>query len=108
MSENRREYFRINYPLDEQPSLFVGVARYRVRECSERGLSFMSRGGEGFTEGGEIAGIMEFASGQRAEVAGRIVRVFDDVVAVELSQRNVPFGIILSEQRRLHAQGRLA
>jgi len=107
VSDNRREYYRINYPLDEQPLLFVGTARYRVRDCSERGLSFMSKGTEGFAPGAELAGTMEFATGERAEVAGHVVRVFDDVVAVELSRRHLSFGIILAEQRRLHSQRRL-
>jgi len=106
MSDNRRAYYRIRYPLDEQPFLFVGATRYRVRECSERGLSFMSRARDRFEEGAELAGTIEFASGERAEVAGRVTRVIDDMVAVELSRRAVPLALILGEQRRLHSQRR--
>ena len=106
MSDNRREYYRILYPLDEQPFLFVGATRYRVRECSERGLSFMSRARDAFGEGEEIAGTMEFATGERIDVAGRITRVLDEMIAVELSRRAVPLALILAEQRRLHSQRR--
>jgi hypothetical protein len=103
MSTNRREYYRIEYPLDEQPVLGIGRSRYRVRECSEKGFSFVHRDASTFSADTSITGTLEFASGERADIAGRVVRVVDDFVAVELVQ-SIPFSIILGEQRRLYAR----
>ena len=108
MTENRREFYRILYPLDEQPAFHAGGTRYRVRDCSERGLSFVRHARDVYEKGDAVAGKIEFASGETVEVAGRVVRAFEDVVALELTDKVVPFGLILAEQRRLHAQRRLA
>lgn len=106
MPENVREYFRILYPLDEQPILTIDGARYRVRDCSERGLAFRARDGR-FAPDEELRGRVEFMSGSKVDVSGRVVRHVDDLVAVKLTDDTIPFAVILAEQRRLHAQGRL-
>lgn len=108
MSDNRREFFRILYPLDEQPLLHVGGTHYRVRDCSERGLSFLRVPADVFAPEERVTGRLEFSSGDSVEISGRVVRVFDDAVALELIDKAVPFGLILAEQRRLHAQRRLS
>lgn len=107
MAGNSREFYRILYPLDEQPVLTVGGSRYRVRDCSERGLAFLARDGDAFAPDDPLRGRLEFASGEVVEVSGRIVRRFDDLVAVALTDDPIPFAVILAEQRRLHARNRL-
>ena len=103
MNDTRRAFHRILYPLDEQPVLRLAGETYRVRDCSERGLSFLRGGGETFAPDRPLRGRVEFRDGAAVEVSGRVVRIFADLVAVELTERGIPRDTIVSERRRLSA-----
>ena len=103
MNDNRRAFRRILFPLDAQPVLHLAGDSYRIRDCSERGLSFFRSGDDDFAPERRLSGRLEFRDGEAVEVSGRIVRTFADVVAVELTERGIPLAVIASEQRRLSA-----
>ena len=103
MNDNRRAFHRILYPLDAQPVLHLAGLLYRIRDCSERGLSFFRHAADDFAPERRVSGRVEFQDGESVEVSGRVVRAFADVVAVELTERGIPRALIASEQRRLSA-----
>jgi hypothetical protein len=103
MHDDRRAFHRILYPLDEQPVLHLAGVAYRIRDCSERGLSFFRSGADDFWPEVPLIGRIEFRVGESVEVSGRVVRTFADVVAVELTGRGIPRTVIAAEQRRLSA-----
>ena len=101
--ENRREYYRIEYPPAEQPTLLSDRGGYVVHDCSERGMRFEPPAGDTIECGSRVRGVLRFRRGDEAEVEGVVVRVDAGGVAVQLREPGIPFALILQEQRRLYA-----
>ena len=101
--ENRREFYRIEYPAAEQPVLELDGARFPVRDCSERGVRFERPDADAIATGERIRGTVRFRRGDAAPVEGVVVRVDQGGVAMKLHEPGIPFALILQEQRRLYA-----
>lgn len=100
--ERKREYYRVVYPTQEQPELTFGGRAARVMDCSERGLRCRVAASSPVPlVGDRVAGTVRFFAGEEIDVAGRVVRAEDEVIALSLDSPGIPFRIMLREQRRL-------
>lgn len=96
-----RAYYRLRYPSAARPEFRTGRddGALAVVDCSEGGFRFRTPAGARTPALGEpAAGEIRFRSGHSARVAGVVVRVQDEEVAVQLTGQGIPFGIVLQEQ----------
>jgi hypothetical protein len=100
----KRAFFRIRYPLSERPRLRVENCAYDVIDCSLKGLRYVVPRGPLPPLGAEIKGRVYFRRGAEVNVKGVVLRVQDKEVALDLSTTNIPFSILLDEQRYLHTR----
>lgn len=103
-----RAHYRIEYPERERPWLALAEGRtpqWRpVVDVCERGLRFIAFEAERMPAlGTMLSGRLRFGGDdeEEVEVAGRVVRVQERDVAVQLEAPGIPLRIILREQRRL-------
>lgn len=106
--ENRRDFYRIHFPVEERPRLLLdapGSVRLvgEVLECSERGLRFRSPTRWLHGAGVPVSGQISFPRGIQARVSGSVVRVQGDEVALFLGKIAIPLAVILDVQRYLRA-----
>lgn len=95
---NRREYFRLPYPPGAGPVLEVAGARYEVTELSEGGLRLAPVAGSP-AAGARVTGVLYFADGATALVAGTAKAAAGAVVVV--LSRGIELSRMLAEQRRI-------
>ena len=100
MSENRRQFFRIDYPTGAGPKLASNGIQLTVVNLSEQGLRFDCQNRTGFTIGNHFAGSLTFADGESFLVFGTIIRILPEGIVVEL-KKPIPLRIIMNEQRRM-------
>jgi hypothetical protein len=93
---NRRQYYRIQYPAFERPRLVSGWSITEVLECSERGIRFRTAGGPP-DEGTRVSGRVGLRHGQEVRIAGVVVWSDADEVALHLDDEPIPFLCILRE-----------
>ena len=72
--EDRRRYFRVEYPSEDRPQLKVGDTMFDVLDISERGLRFTAPEGAKFGEW--VKGFITFHDQKTMEVEGKIVSIF--------------------------------
>ncbi len=96
-----RAYYRIEYPIFERPWFDIGGRIHDVVDCSEAGLRYRLAGAAGGPPkiGDTISGQLRFRRGEQVEVAGRVVRVQDGQIALNLDPPGIPLKIIFDEQR---------
>ena len=108
-TENRRDFYRIQFPVEARPRLLLdapGTIQLvcEVIECSERGLRFQVPTQWLLPIGATVSGTVSFARGAEVRVAGSVVRTQNDEVALLLNRQGIPLGVVLDEQRFLRAQ----
>lgn len=103
---NLRHYFRIRYPVEARPRLVLGSNICEVLDCSEKGVRFRATCMLRPARGDMLEGKLRFPRGEELAVHGEVVRIEEDRVALELSGRGVPFGVILQEQLYLRRAAR--
>lgn len=103
---NRRECYRVVYPLSMRPLLIIEWAgslpvrhmEYPVADISEGGLCFLDDGTLATIE--EFSGRLIFKQGTSMSISGKIVRRDGDRISIQL-HRNLAWRTILKEQRNL-------
>jgi hypothetical protein len=102
-SENRREGFRISYPIDYPrrfiPRFYINLVDYRLLDISQRGIHFIAPGSY-FTEGEEITAWIKFYNSAFFEIEGIVIRRSQYEVVVNLT-KEIPYRHIYLEQIRL-------
>ncbi len=96
-----REYHRIRYPLAERPTLLLENRSFTVIDVSVRGLFYIAPGGPFPQPRDPIKGILRFRRGAQVVIEGEVVRVHETGIALHL-RREIPFSVLLAEQRYLH------
>lgn len=96
--DNRREHYRIIYPLTCRPKLKIVRKEYDVVDISESGIKFLFRKDPALTAGAAIRGEMTFAAGDSLNIEGKILRIDEEIVILKLN-RKIPFWKIVDEQR---------
>ena len=100
MSNERRNYFSINYPVVEQPSLNIGGMDHKVIDISEGGIKFYCSKNSQFEVGQEIEAEIIFHDGESVEVLGRVLRVESNEIVLQTS-KGIGFERSIKEQRYL-------
>lgn len=98
-----RESHRIRFPISERPTFLHEGKSFAVIDVSVRGLRYAAPGQTLPKPQDPITGILHFRRGARIKVEGIVVRVQNDHVALRLA-KEIPFSILLAEQRYLHAR----
>jgi hypothetical protein len=105
--KGRRRHPRITYPAGDRPRLRIDDRIYEVVDLSETGLCFTLHAVEAWRGADPaVRGDLAFADGSEVSLAGRVVRVSPDRVAVALT-KGVPLSRILAEQTRLAPEAAL-
>ena len=100
MTQQRREYFRINYPITERPSLITRDRTFEVIDVSEYGVRFKIPADSPFLVGEEIRADIRFPDDEIYICNGQINR-HTDRDAVILLGTPIPLQKIRSEQTSL-------
>ncbi len=100
MEENRRQFFRLEYPGNTGPRFISGGVNFQVLDLSEYGLRLKIKSNIGYQSGTSFVGSLTFTSGESFLVFGTIKRITEDSLSIEL-KKAVPLRIIMAEQRRL-------
>ncbi len=93
----RRQHYRIEYPLQARPRLDIGTRAYQVLDVSERGLRLVWESGSTPSVGWKFHGVLTLANGDRIKVDGHVLRVEAEQISIQLSS-GVPLSRIMSEQ----------
>src|SRR5438552_2054468 len=100
-TDNRRNFYRLNYPEAYHPKLRMNGANYRVLDLSEQGLRFHMGTASGSVHlQDEVVGTLNFTDGESFIIRGNVSRVNEGEISVNLK---VPIALrkIMAEQRIL-------
>ena len=86
MVEQKREYFRVEFPQSYRPSLEMDVDHYEIADVSEFGIRFNAGGDNSFTINDLIIGTIVFPDGKDFELSGQVTRIDDGYVSLELAE----------------------
>jgi hypothetical protein len=97
----RRDHFRIEYPPGERPSISLAGRTFPIHNISETGVLFSFKiDVEDLDLDKQVEAIVHLRNNNVFQVRGEILRVFNNRVAIRLSDR-IPFQVIMAEQRYL-------
>jgi hypothetical protein len=96
----RRELYRIVYPIGARPSLEVDGRSHPVVDLCERGVRFLHPKAEELSLGWRLQGLLHFGDGTTMEVEGEVMRVEFNQAVLHLGTPISP-ARILKEQRYL-------
>ncbi|MFZ9888488.1 MAG: PilZ domain-containing protein [Myxococcota bacterium] len=105
-----RQHYRVRYPPAERPNVEIGGKFYPVLDLSESGLRFVAGAEPGFAMGTVVEGALALpAPCVKRKLKGRVVRLdHENNVAIRFDPLfQMPFAMMITEQRRLIAQGYL-
>ena len=85
MPEQRREYFRLEYPETYRPTLQSRNEDYEVVDLSEFGVKFKVNDIEPFLLGDEVAANIRFHDDEYFECRGKVIRFGQAEVVINLS-----------------------
>lgn len=86
MVEQKREYFRVEFPNSYRPSLTMDVDNYEIEDVSEFGMKFKVGEGNPFTVNDLIIGTITFPDGKDFDLSGQVTRIDDGCVILELAE----------------------
>lgn len=101
-----RNYFRLEYPSEVRPQIYIDDGVYPVINLCEGGVKFSRAKGKKSQEELDIGGEAElkariiFHDSDESTVVGRIIRTDRDTIVLKLSE-GVSFQKIMAEQRFL-------
>lgn len=84
MSEQRREYYRVLYPVIDRPVLSVNAGKFEVIDVSEFGVRFKRDDQCVFEPGMHLVARIFFSDGNSYDCAGEILRCEEESVSVQL------------------------
>ena len=107
-SDNRRQSFRVVYPVQARPAFVVAVEHAAVRaallDWSELGLRIAWPSPRDVPAVGTgLSGQIQLRTGHELRVTGVVVRVDAQEIGVRLEGRGVPLAVLYAEQRYLRA-----
>lgn len=99
MAEQRREYFRVEYPIVERPVFSITTGKFDVIDVSEFGVRFNVSVAHDFVPGQMIAGKIRFGDGRAYDCMGEVVRVDDYSVSMYL---HTPIPMLRIQKETVH------
>ena len=97
--QEKRKYFRLEYPASIRPTLKIRKHEFEVVDISEKGVRFSADKKIKF--GRWVTGIITFYDGQVVGIEGRIAWKRGESIGMFLTIKSIPYPKILSEQRLL-------
>ena len=98
-SQEKRGYFRIEYPASIRPTLKIRKHEFEIVDISEKGVRFSADKEIKF--GRWVTGNIAFYDGQTVGIEGRIAWKRGESIGMFLTVKSIPYPKILSEQRLL-------
>jgi hypothetical protein len=102
INSEQRQHHRIRYPLRERPTFLWEGKSHAVIDVSARGLRYLAPGQALPFLGTPIRGTLRFRRGAPIELEARVVRIQDQEVVLHLVDQEIPFTVLMAEQRYLH------
>ena len=96
----RRNYFRVKFPVTQRPCLMVNSAQFEVLELSETGARVNAGGSTSLAAAEPVNATIQFRDGTSAQVVGCLYRRESNEVILRFRD-NLPYPVIAAEQRRL-------
>jgi hypothetical protein len=96
----RRNYFRIKFPITQRPRLVVNAAEFEVLELAETGARIIAGNAQVSESTGEFEATIEFPDGASAPITARVHRREGNQAVLRFAA-NLPYSIIAAQQRRL-------
>jgi hypothetical protein len=94
----RRERFRVEYPITERPKLILDHEEdYEVIDLCEDGVRFFNSRKNSFLAARQVHGKIQFHDEQSVEIEGTILRIDNQIIVLVLSQK-IPYKIIVTEE----------
>jgi hypothetical protein len=84
MAEQRREYYRVHYPMSDRPVLLAKADRYEVMDVSEFGVCFKQDERYIFKPGMLLEATICFSDGNTYVCTGEVLRCEGARVCVQL------------------------
>jgi hypothetical protein len=97
--QEKRGYFRIEYPASIRPTLKIRKHEFEIVDISEKGVRFSADKEIKF--GRWVTGNIAFYDGQTVGIEGRIAWKRGKSIGMFLTVKSIPYQKILSEQRLL-------
>ena len=97
--QEKRRYFRIEYPASIRPTLKIRKHEFEVMDISEKGVRFSADKEINF--GRWVTGNITFYDGQAVGIEGKIAWKLGESIGMFLTIKSIPYPKILSEQRLL-------
>ncbi len=100
-SVNRRNFYRVQYPVTDRPAFWAGAVRGLVEDCSETGarvtIEHLPKDVE-IKVADRMGVSIRFHRGDEVEAAGSVVRWDGKTLVLRFDRQRIPFGQILKEQ----------
>ena len=102
---SRREYYRLNYPVNDRPEFRYKNLNFKISNLSEKGLKFITNAKHNinFNINDQIAGRIYFKDGNTALISGQVIRIEPDGIVLSLDI-GITLQRIMIEQRQLIAK----
>jgi len=84
MTEQRREYYRVEYPILDRPVLSAKAGQFEVIDVSEFGVRFKQENPCLFEPGMHLDARIRFNDGNEFECRGRVLRCDEESVSAQL------------------------
>jgi len=96
----RRRYYRLQYPEVERPTVWFKGRDYEVTEVSEGGVMILLGDGCAVRLGQSFVGVIQFQDGETNPIVGVVLRIAANKMAVKLS-KGISLRRMMAEQIRL-------
>ena len=103
MPMDQRNEARVSYPRPSKSGFLLDAEALEVIDLSVRGLRFRHRSTAAAAEAGtrlgsELCGILCLRHGDTTPVAGRVIRISGNEVAMSTDEIAIPFDLVLAER----------
>ncbi len=99
MVEQKREYFRVEFPRSYSPSLEFDADTYEIQDVSEYGIRFRVSGDNPFMNDELVVANIIFPDNEKYELSGQIVRIDNGYVSMQLAS---PLPLSKIREEHLH------
>jgi len=96
----KRDHFRIVFPLGQRPCLVADLAEWDIVDLSENGAKIAVNCRTSLCSREKFAATIRFHDGTAAEVTASVQRQENEQVVLQFAEE-VPYSLIMAEQRRL-------
>jgi len=100
LPDEKRSYYRLQYPKPERPTVWFQGCCYEVSEISEGGVRVILAGGCAVRLRQTFAGVLRFKDGGNEPIVGVVIRFDHSEIVVKLS-KGISLKRMIAEQSRV-------